>query len=139
MHLKSAIINNQSTIKNTMKPTTTLDSPIDYLKGVGPTKGELLKKELSIFTFRDLLFSFPFRYVDKTKFHKIREINEESEAVQVKGILRRLETAGSGRAKRLVGRLRGETGVIELVWFRGASWIEKKITNWRRICSLRKN
>ena len=50
-----------------------LDSPIEYLKGVGPTKGDMLKKELGIFTFKDLLMHFPFRYVDKTKFHKIRD------------------------------------------------------------------
>lgn len=108
-----------------MNKQNILDSPIEYLKGVGPTKGELLKKELSVYTFRDLLLHFPFRYVDKTKFHKIKDINDESETVQVRGVLRRLETAGEGRKKRLVGRLRDDTGVIELVWFRGAVWLQK--------------
>ena len=105
----------------------TLDSPIEYLKGVGPVKGDMLKKELGIHTFGDLLRSFPFRYVDKTKFHKIRDINNESNAVQLKGVLRRLETKGDGRAKRLVGRFRDDTGVIELVWFKGVYFLEKNL------------
>ncbi|MFT6321929.1 MAG: ATP-dependent DNA helicase RecG, partial [Granulosicoccus sp.] len=110
--------------KNMSNLRNTLDSPIEYLKGVGPVKGDMLKKELGIHTFGDLLRSFPFRYVDKTKFHKIRDINNESNAVQLKGVLRRLETKGDGRAKRLVGRFRDDTGVIELVWFKGVYFLE---------------
>ncbi|MFT4760946.1 MAG: ATP-dependent DNA helicase RecG [Saprospiraceae bacterium] len=104
-----------------------LDTGIEYLKGVGPVKAELLKKELGIFTFRDLLFQFPRRYVDKTQFHQIRDLNQDSGEVQVKGILRRLEVIGDGRKKRLVGRLRDETGVLELVWFRSIHWIENSL------------
>ena len=96
-----------------------LSSPIEFLKGVGPKKAELLNKEAKIFTFRDLLYQFPFRYIDKTKFHQIRDIREDSGAVQLRGILRRLEYAGEGRKRRLVGQLRDETGAIELVWFSG--------------------
>ena len=110
-----------------MQTASVLDSPIEFLKGVGPTKGELLKKELGIFTFRDLLMHYPFRYVDKTKFHKIRDLNEDSETVQIRGILRRLETMGEGRKKRLVGRFRDDTGVIELVWFKGVNWLQKSL------------
>lgn len=104
-----------------------LDTGIEYLKGVGPKKAELLKKELGIFTFRDLLFQFPRRYVDKTQFHQIRDLNQNSGEVQLKGVLRRLEVIGDGRKKRLVGRLRDETGVVELVWFRGIHWIENSL------------
>lgn len=104
-----------------------LDGPIEYLKGVGPKKGDLLKKELGIFTLRDLLLHFPFRYVDKTQFHRIRELGEGSGQVQIKGILRRLSVAGTGRKKRLVGRLRDETGAIDLIWFTGIHWIEKSL------------
>jgi len=104
-----------------------LDSPIEFLKGIGPTKGDMLKKELGVFTFRDLLMSFPFRYVDKTKFHKIRDINHESDMVQLRGILRRLDMVGDGRKKRLVGRFRDESGAIELVWFKGAHWLQKEL------------
>lgn len=104
-----------------------LESPIEYLKGVGPKRGELLKTELGIFTFRDLLLHFPFRYVDKTKFHRIAELGEDSGEVQLKGILRRLDMAGGPRKKRLVGRFRDESGSIELVWFSGVTWIEKAL------------
>ena len=109
------------------RPKNILESPIEFLKGVGPARGDLLKKELSIFTFRDLLMQFPFRYVDKTQFHKIRDISPDSEQVQLRGILRRLSVAGQGGKRRLVGNFRDETGVIELVWFKGVSWLEKNL------------
>lgn len=107
--------------------TNILSSSIEYLKGVGPTKGEMLKKELSVFTVGDLLLQFPFRYIDKTKFHRIGALNRDSEYVQLRGILRRLSTLGDGRAKRLVGVFRDETGIIELIWFKGAYWIEQSL------------
>lgn len=105
----------------------TLDSNIEYLKGVGPQRAEVLKKELGIFTCKDLLFHFPFRYIDRTKFHRIRDIHNENEQVQIRGILRRLETLGEGRARRLVGSLRDETGLMELVWFQAVQWLEKSL------------
>jgi ATP-dependent DNA helicase RecG len=105
-----------------------LDSAIEYLHGVGPHRADLLKKELRIFTFRDLLYHFPFRYVDKTRFHHISEITEEStEPVQLKGILRRVEILGEGRVKRLVATLRDETGSIDLVWFQQIYFWEKSL------------
>lgn len=104
-----------------------LDSPIEYLSGVGPVKGDLLKKELGIFTFRDLLWHFPYRYVDKTRFHRIRDIAEESDAVQLRGILRRMESIGEGPKKRLVGTFRDESGSMELIWFKSIHWIEKNL------------
>ncbi len=104
-----------------------LKSPIEFLKGVGPVKGDLLKKELSIFTFRDLLFHFPFRYIDKTRFHQIRDLDKESETVQLKGVIRRMNTLGEGRGKRLVAVFRDETSSIELVWFKGISWLAKSL------------
>ncbi|MBI1228161.1 MAG: ATP-dependent DNA helicase RecG [Bacteroidetes bacterium] len=104
-----------------------LDTAIEYLKGVGTVKADLLKKELAIHTFGDLLFAYPYRYVDKTKFHKINELSEESGEVQLKGILRKLDVVGEGGKRRLVGRLRDETGVIELVWFQGVYWLEKNL------------
>jgi len=109
------------------KPTHILDSSIEYLKGVGPTKGDILKKELGIFTFGDLLMHFPYRYVDKTQFHKIRDISSSSEVVQIRGTLRRLDTMGDGRKKRLIGKLRDDSGAIELVWFKGVYWLEKSL------------
>ena len=105
----------------------TLDSNIEYLKGVGPQRAEALKLELGIFTCRDLLFHFPFRYIDRTKFHKIRDIHNEGEQVQIRGTLRRLETLGEGRARRLVGTVRDETGIMDLVWFQSIHWLEKSL------------
>jgi len=104
-----------------------LDTAIEYLKGVGPQRADVLKKELGVFTCGDLLFHFPFRYIDRTKFHRIRDIQTESEQYQIKGILRRLETLGEGRAKRLVGTLRDETGSIELIWFQAIQWLERSL------------
>ncbi len=108
-------------------PTGTdfLSSPIEYLKGVGPTKGELLKQEFGIHTFRDLLHDFPFRYIDKTKFHKIRDIHPQMDTVQVKGSFSHLEEVTTGKRKRLVGLFRDDTGAIEVVWFQGIRWIRE--------------
>ncbi|MFZ4426976.1 MAG: ATP-dependent DNA helicase RecG, partial [Saprospiraceae bacterium] len=69
--------------------------------------------------FRDLLYQFPFRYIDKTKFHRIRDIHEDCGAVQLRGILRRLEFVGEGRKRRLVGQFRDDSGALEIVWFSG--------------------
>jgi ATP-dependent DNA helicase RecG len=104
-----------------------LDTGIEYLKGVGPQRAEALKKELGVFSCQDLLFHFPFRYIDRTAFHRIRDIQEEGAQYQLRGVLRRLETLGEGRAKRLVGTLRDESGMIELVWFQGIAWLEKNL------------
>lgn len=104
-----------------------LDSPIEYLKGVGPKKGELLRKELGIATFADLLLAYPSRYIDKTQFHRIADLTEDSGNVQLKGVLRRFSTEGEGRKTRLVGQFRDESGVISLVWFTGISWLQKQL------------
>lgn len=105
-----------------------LDSNIEYLKGVGPQRADVLKKELGIFTCRDLLLHFPFRYIDRTRFHRIRDVQNEGEQVQLRGILRRLETLGEGRSRRLTGTLRDESGAMELVWFQSILWMEKSLS-----------
>src|SRR5688572_33140294 len=104
-----------------------LSSPIEYLKGVGPQRAELLKKELGIFTFKDLLEHFPFRHIDKTVVTPIGEIDARSEWVQVAGKLTSVGVAGDRRSKRLVGELADASGNIELVWFQGASYIQKSL------------
>jgi ATP-dependent DNA helicase RecG len=98
-------------------------SPIEYLKGVGPQKAELLRKELHIFTYGDLLHHFPFRYVDRTKFYTIREANPDLPYVQFKGVIRSLSVKGDKRRKFLSGRFDDGTAVIELVWFQGVKWL----------------
>lgn len=104
-----------------------LDQPIAYLKGVGPLKADLLQKELNVFTVGDLLWQLPFRYIDKTKFTKISDIQEDSDAILIKGILRRVEIMGDGSKKRAIARLRDESGFVDLVWFKGINWIEKNL------------
>ena len=104
-----------------------LDTPIEYLKGIGPQRAEVLKKELNIFTYRDLLTYYPFRYVDRTKFSTIREISDELQYVQIKGIIDSLEIVGSKQAKRLVVIFRDNTGIIELVFFKGYNWVAQKL------------
>lgn len=100
---------------------------MEYLKGVGPQRAELLKKELNIFTFRDLIEHFPFRHVDKTKINLISDINPQTEYIQIAGKLSIPSIVGEKRSKRLVATLKDSTGSIELVWFQGISWIQKML------------
>ncbi len=103
-----------------------LAHPIEYLKGVGPQRADLLKKELGLFTFSDLLHHFPYRHVDKTKVLKVGAL-AGVEFAQVQGILSYKEVVGEKAGKRLIAYLRDETGVIELIWFKGLTWIEKML------------
>ena len=106
-----------------------LSTPIEYLKGVGPQRGELLRKELSLNTYADILTFYPNRYMDRTQFTRIMDLQNEGDYVQIKGEITYSEIIGEGRAKRLVSTFKDETGVIELVWFQGINWIEKMSTN----------
>ena len=99
--------------------------PIEYLKGVGPQRGDLLKKELGIFTFNDLLHHFPFRHQDRTSITNIGALSPAVEFAQVKGKLLLHETIGERGGKRLIAYLKDESGTIELIWFKGLTWIEK--------------
>ncbi|MDP2422982.1 MAG: ATP-dependent DNA helicase RecG [Bacteroidales bacterium] len=104
-----------------------LQTPVEYLKGVGPSRAETLRRELNIQTFGDLIYFFPLRYIDRSKILNISEIYSEAAYIQVKGKLLGLQEIGTKRAARLVGRLQDETGEIELVWFQGLRWIREKI------------
>lgn len=103
------------------------DTKIEYLKGVGSVRAEILNKELNVYTFGDLLEQYPFRHEDRTRFYKVNEVINDNAYVQIVGRLTFMNSLGEGRSKRLVGSFSDETGEIELVWFRGAKWIEKKI------------
>lgn len=94
---------------------------------MGPQRGELLKKELGIFTFGDLLEHYPFRHVDKTKVNFINEINFQTEYIQVAGTLFNIDASGDKRARRLTAQLRDKTGIIELIWFQGVTWVQKML------------
>jgi ATP-dependent DNA helicase RecG len=100
-----------------------LDTDITYLSGVGPKRAELLNKELNIFTFRDLLYYFPYRYIDRTKFYKIEELDPDLPYVQIRGRIRGFYTEGQGAGKRLAADFQDETGTIKLIWFKGGKWI----------------
>ena len=104
-----------------------LNTPIEYLKGVGTQRAEVLKKEVGIYTYYDLLHYYPFRYIDRTKFYKIRELSPELPAVQILGRVIHKEIVGDKRSKRLVIQLKDETGSLELVWFQGITWIDKNM------------
>ena len=104
-----------------------LHTPIEYLKGIGPQRAEVLKKELGIFTYEDLLTYYPFRYVDKTKFHTIKEINEDLPYVQIRGYIEKLEIVGQKNTKRLVVTFKDKTGIIELVWFKAYNWMAQQL------------
>lgn len=104
-----------------------LQTPIDYLKGVGPNRAELLRKELGIHTYQDLINFFPNRYLDKTKYYKINQLQQNSAEVQVIGKLIKLKTVEQKRGKRLVAEFIDDTGRMELVWFRGQKWIRENL------------
>lgn len=102
-----------------------LQNPIEYLKGVGPIRGDLLKKEAGIFTFNDLLEYFPFRHLDRTKITPIKNLDDSTDYVQVVGKITSVEIHGEHRTKRLIGKIFDGTGELELVWFQGINWAEK--------------
>jgi len=106
---------------------TFLNTPIEYLKGVGPQKAEMLKKELQIFKYSDLLSFYPFRYVDRTKFYKIKDINSDLPFVQLRGKITHTKMLGTKRAQRFVATLTDDTGQLELIWFQGSKWMFEKI------------
>lgn len=105
-------------------PADFLSTPIEYLKGVGPQRAELLRKELNIFTFGDLLFAFPFRYVDRSRFHTINQINPEMPYIQMKGRISNVKTHGEKRATRMTAMFYDSTGQLELVWFNGIRFLK---------------
>lgn len=106
----------------------TLDTAIEFLKGVGPKRAELLQKELGIFTCGELLTYFPFRYIDRTRFYKINELDPQLPYVQILGRITSKELIGEKQKKRMVARLTDETGSIELVWFQSLKWVEEHVS-----------
>jgi len=104
-----------------------MQTPIDYLKGVGPNRADLMRKELGIHTYQDFINFFPNRYLDKTRFYKINELQQNSSEVQVTGKIINLKTVEQKNGKRLVAEFIDETGKMELVWFRGHKWIRENL------------
>ncbi len=106
---------------------TNLQTPIDYLKGVGPNRADLLRSELGIYTYQDLMNLFPNRYIDRTQYYKIADLQRNNADVQIIGVLVDFKEIGENRNKRLVATFKDDTGAMELVWFRGHKWIRESI------------
>ncbi len=104
-----------------------LDQEIKYLAGVGPKKAEMLNKDLNIFTLGDLLYYFPYRYIDKSKFYSIREISLDLPYIQIKGEIKSFLLVGPKRGQRLIATFSDGTGNIELLWFKGIKWIQENL------------
>ena len=105
-----------------------LQTPIEYLKGVGPHRGELLRKELGIFKYGDLVNFFPNRYIDRTRYYKINELQNTASEVQIIGKIIHIKTVEFGKnKKRLVATFVDDTGQMELVWFQGHKWIRESL------------
>lgn len=103
-------------------------TPIEYLKGVGPSRGALLRKELGIHTYADLVNFYPNRYIDRTRYYKINELQNNVAEVQLIGKIIHVKTVefGKGR-KRLVATFVDQTGQMELVWFQGHKWVRESL------------
>ncbi|XLS30948.1 ATP-dependent DNA helicase RecG [Flavobacteriaceae bacterium M23B6Z8] len=107
--------------------TDILNTPIDYLKGVGPNRADLLRKELGIHTYQDLLNLFPNRYIDRTRYYKISELQRNSSEVQIVGKITHVKMVSQTKGKRLVATFTDSKHQMELVWFRGHKWIKESL------------
>ncbi len=108
--------------------TNFFETSIEYLKGVGPQRAEVLRSEFHIYDFIDLIHYFPFRYIDRSKFYNIKEINEDLPYIQLKGKITSITPhLGGKRITRLSARFQDETGNIELVWFQGIKWLKESL------------
>lgn len=106
---------------------TFFDTPVGFLKGVGPQRAEIFDKEFGILTFGDLIRHYPYRHIDRTRIYKISEINDTLPYIQLKGKIISIGTVGAKKSKRLVAQFRDESGSIELVWFRGIKWMTETL------------
>ena len=115
-----------------------LQTEIKFLTGVGPKRADLLNSELNIHTFEDLLYHFPYRYIDRSRFYKISEISSQLPYIQIRGRISSLEVTGPRYKKRLMAKFSDDTGTIELVWFRGVSWIRETLKKDREYVAFGK-
>ncbi len=104
-----------------------LSTPIEYLKGVGPARANLLNKELGIFTYLDLISHYPFRYIDRSKIYTITDLEQDMPFIQLQGHFVSFREEGVRFKKRFIGVFQDKTGSVELVWFQGIKWIKSSI------------
>lgn len=102
-------------------------SPLVYLKGVGPQRAKLLQSEVGLNTFKDLIEYYPFRYIDRTQFYKIKELQQSSAEVQILGVITEIRIINQKRGKRLVATFEDDSGEMDLVWFQGYKWIREQL------------
>lgn len=100
---------------------------VTYLPGVGPRKAEVLKTEANIVSYEDLLYYFPYKYVDRSRFYKVSEVTGSMPYIQLKGKIVIFDQVGEGRTKRLIGKFTDGTGTIDLVWFKGLNYVLSKL------------
>jgi len=104
-----------------------LETSIEFLKGVGPQRAELLRNELGIYNYQDLLEHYPYRYIDRSSYTSVLDLPNAENHVQVKGWIESIKEVGVGRAKKLLARFRDKTGAIDLIWFQGGNWIKAQL------------
>ena len=107
--------------------TDLLSTPIEYLKGVGAQRAATLQTELGIFSFRDILNHFPFRYQDRSVFHEIRDIHLVDNYLQLKGKITYIGEVGTGRHRKLTARFEDHSGTVDLIWFQGIQWVKANL------------
>ena len=100
---------------------------ITYLPGVGPKRAEVLQKEVNLASYEDLLYYIPYKYMDRSRFYRVSDINGSMPYIQLKGRILSFETLGEGSAKRLIGKFSDGTGTIDLVWFKQIHWVTNKL------------
>ena len=108
-------------------PVDFLKTEIQYLKGIGPKKAEVLQKELNIYFVEDLIYYFPYKYIDKSKFYSVNQIDANFPYIQLKGKISNFRTTGQQRKQRLTATFTDDTGSIELVWFKAIKWVKESI------------
>ena len=110
---------------------------IKFISGVGPQKAAVLNKELEIYSLHDLIYYFPYKYIDRSRIYYIHEIDGNMPYIQLKGEILGFETIGEGRQRRLTAHFSDGTGVVDLVWFQGIKYILGKYKLPRGIYHLR--
>ncbi len=104
-----------------------LSKPIEFLKGIGPAKAEILNKELGIFTFGDLLSHYPYRHLDRSKFYEVKDLRNINDPVQLRGKISNVQEIRQKRGSRLTALFTDSTGGLELIWFKGVKWIKESL------------
>ncbi len=105
----------------------TLETPIEYVKGIGPERAKLIKNVLAISTVEDLLHFYPIRYIDRNKVYKVGNLQESNLEIQLKGKITNIQEIHNGKVKRLTAKFNDDTGSMDLVWFQYSKWLKEQL------------